>query len=235
MSDVMTDTEQVKAVVQEVSAWMPVISTLAGGVLAGSVALLVSRMNHRYAREREETAAAERLRHEQQLAEDNRQKELFYITTELVFMLERYAEGCSQVASDDGFRVAPVQSEAEPYADYPELNLGDVSGDWRVLHWRHMYRIRELPVLHDEARRAIAYIRENSSPPFHRDYFRERQYQFTRLGIRAVILAVRLRRATGLPETRLAGHDEWSAVSVFRKVWKRERPLRVAEAARNAD
>ena len=53
MSDVMTDSEQVKAVVQGFSAWMPVISTLAGGVLAGGVALLVSRVNHRYARERE--------------------------------------------------------------------------------------------------------------------------------------------------------------------------------------
>ncbi|EOK1417314.1 hypothetical protein ACM4NC_003320 [Escherichia coli] len=35
MSDVMTDTEQVKAVVQGVSAWMPVISTLAGDFHSG--------------------------------------------------------------------------------------------------------------------------------------------------------------------------------------------------------
>jgi hypothetical protein len=71
MSDVMTDTEQVKAVVQGVSAWMPVISTLAGGVLAGGVALLVSRVNHRYAREREAVAAAERLRHECKMASES--------------------------------------------------------------------------------------------------------------------------------------------------------------------
>lgn len=35
------------------SVWVPVISTLGGGVLAGGVALLVSRTNHRYVRERE--------------------------------------------------------------------------------------------------------------------------------------------------------------------------------------
>ena len=98
-----------------------------------------------------------------------------------------------------------------------------------------MYRIRELPVLQDEAHRAIAYAAEYSDPPWHKDYFRERQYQFTRLGINAVILAVRLRKATGMPETRLTGHDEWSAVSVFRKVWRRERALRAAEAARNRE
>ncbi|CFQ67591.1 Uncharacterised protein [Yersinia frederiksenii] len=78
MADAITDTEQVKTIVQGVLAWMPVISPLAAGVLTGSVDLLVSRVNHRYVREREETAAAERLRHEQQLAEDKRQKELLH-------------------------------------------------------------------------------------------------------------------------------------------------------------
>lgn len=29
-------------------------------------------------------------------------KELHYIATELVFMLERYAEGCFRVVTDDG-------------------------------------------------------------------------------------------------------------------------------------
>lgn len=233
MADIISDTEQVQTVVQGVSAWMPVISTLAGGVLAGSVALLVSRVNHRYAREREETAATERLRHEQQLAEDKRQKALFFITTELVFMLERYAEACARVATDDGKDDDAPQPEKVAVTDYPELNLADISGDWRALEFRHMYRIRELPVLQDEAQRAIAYAAEIPVPPWHKDYFRERQYQFAHLGIRAVILAVRLRRATGLPETRLTGHNEWSAVSVFRKVWRRERHLRAAAAINN--
>lgn len=150
-------------------------------------------------------------------------------------MLERYAEACARVATDDGEDDDAPQPEREAVTDYPELNLTNVSGDWRILDPRLMYRIRELPVLQDEARRAIAYAAQIPIPPLHEDYFRERQYQFTRLGIRAVILAVRLRRATGLLETRLTGHDEWSAVSVFRKVWRRERPLRVAEAARNRE
>ncbi len=34
-----------------------------------------------------------------------------------------------------------------------------------------MYRIRELPVLQDEAHRAIAYAAEYSDPPWHKDYF----------------------------------------------------------------
>lgn len=92
------------------------------------------------------------------------------------------------------------QPERKAVTNYPELNLIDVSGDWRTLEPRLMYRIRELPVLQDEAHRAIAYAAEYSDPPWHKDYFRERQYQFTRLGINAVILAVRLRKATGMPK-----------------------------------
>lgn len=193
MADVVPDTVQIKAALQGASALVPVISTLAGGVLAGGVALLVSRVNHIYALEREATAAAERLRHEQQLTEDKRQKELFYVTTELVFILERYAEVCARVASDNGTDDDSRQPERKAMTDYPELNLADVAGDWRALEFRHMYRIRELPVLQDEARRAIAYAAEIPVPPFHEDYFRERQYQFARLGIKAVILAARLR------------------------------------------
>lgn len=229
MADVISDTEQVKAVVQGVSAWMPVISTLGGGVLAGGVALLVSRMNHRYAREREATAAAERLRHEQQLAEDKQQKEFFYIATELIFLLEQYAEGCTQVANDDGWNGDHHQSEAEPHADYPKLNLADVTGDWRVMDLRHMYRIRELPVLQNEAQRVIAHTRDIPDPPNHEFYFRERQYQFTRLGLKAVIMAERLRRVAGLPRTRLAD-GEWSAVAKLGKVWRHERRRRAAVA-----
>ncbi len=137
--------------------------------------------------------------------------------------------------TDDGQDDDAPQPERKAVTNYPELNLIDVSGDWRTLEPRLMYRIRELPVLQDEAHRAIAYAAEYSDPPWHKDYFRERQYQFTRLGINAVILAVRLRKATGMPETRLTGHDEWSAVSVFRKVWRRERALRAAEATRNRE
>lgn len=51
-----------------ISVWVTVISTLSGGVLAGGVALLVSRLNHRYAGERETLAAAERHRHELKVA-----------------------------------------------------------------------------------------------------------------------------------------------------------------------
>lgn len=219
MADWFIATEGVKVVKDSASLWPQIITAVssAGAALGGVY------LTHHFTYKRDK-----------QKSEDARRKELHYIATELVFLLERYAEGCARVAADDGRDDDSIQPEREAVIDYPALNLADVSGDWRALEFRHMYRLRELPVLQDEARRAIAYAAQIPVPPLHEAYFRERQYQFTRLGIRAVIIAARLRRATGLPETRLTG-NEWSAVSVFRSVWRRERPLRAAEAARNRE
>lgn len=214
MADWFIATEGVKVVKDSASLWPQVLTAAAafGGVWYGQ--WLVTQ--------REKKAATEKLAIER-----------LFIATELVILLEMYAEGCARVATDNG---EPDQDrEYIPAENLPELNIMNISGDWRALPSRIMYRIRELPLLQDEACRAIAYADVIPNPPKFEDYFRERQYQFARLGIKAVILAVRLRRANGLPETRLAGHEEWSAVSVFRKVWRREMPLRAAQAVRNRE
>lgn len=207
--------------VQVINQGQGIWGNVATGLITAGAAITAVILTHRYTLRREKQAAEQKLKREQ-----------LFIATELILMLEQYAEECTQVAIDDGWNVAPAQSEAEPYVDYPELNLADVSGDWRVLDLRHIYRIRELPVLQNEARRAIAYAREIPAPPDHKSYFNERQYQFSRLGLIAVIMAERLRRVAGLPGTRLAD-GEWSAVSRLWKVWRRERHRRAEEAVIN--
>ncbi|HBE2642952.1 TPA: hypothetical protein KL380_005714, partial [Escherichia coli] len=46
-------------------------------------------------------------------------KELHYIATELVFMLERYAEGCFRVVTDDGQDDDAPQPERKAVTNYP--------------------------------------------------------------------------------------------------------------------
>lgn len=223
MADVITDTEQVNAVIKGFTAWMPVISTLAGGVLAGGVALLVSRVNHRYAREREATTAAERLRHEQQLAEDKQQKELLYITTELVFHLERFAEHCVRVATDAGYEDSGGVTR---FSEIPEdLSLTTISGDWRVLPRQLMYRVRELPVLQNGADRAVSSAAEHDDPPDYSDTYYERRYQYAWLGLKTIILSRRLRNLAQLPATRLDA-TPWSAQPTLWTIWRQERKRR---------
>lgn len=215
-----------------ISVWVPVISVLAGSVLTGTIQYFMNRQNHFFALKREEKAAADRLRNEKLVSEEKLQRERYFIATELIFMLEQFAEGCARVANDHGEDNHAAQPEREPTVNYPKINLTEVSGNWRVLSGLMMYRIRELPVLQNEAGRAIGHASEHSWAPYHTGYFRERQYQYARLGMKAVILAMRLRRTAGLPETRLAD-TEWSAQPVLWKVWRRERHRRTQEGIIN--
>lgn len=206
-----------------ISVWVPVISTLAGGVLAGGVALLISRMNHRYALEREAIAAKERQLHELSIANDKKAEELRFLASELVFLLEEFADKCALVAADNGELNQEGVTVATEYP--PNLVLTQVIGDWRVLPETLMYRIRELPVLKNEAGRYVSSAYENDWPPDYSRAFWERQYQYSRLGLKAVFAAIRLRKIAKFPQTRL-DITEWSALPVLWRLWKQERQRR---------
>ena len=207
-----------------ISVWVPVISTFSGGILTGSIALLVSRLNHRYAGEREALAAAERHRHELKIAQELLDKERLFIATELIFLLEQFAEGCARMATDCG--EPDPQGVYTPTENLPELIIKNISGDWRALPPPIMYRIHELPVLQNEVRRHLAaYYEQYWEPPYLSPYYRERQFHYARLGIKAVILAQRLRKLVGLPGTRLDA-TEWSAQLVLSRVWRKKRKER---------
>lgn len=201
--------------VQVINQGPGIWGNVATGLITAGAAIAAVMLTHRFTLRRERQAA------DRKLAQDR-----LFIATELVFLLEQFAEGCARVASDAGKNNQGVQPEKEPTVNYPLLNLTDVSGDWRVLPRLSMYRIRELPVLQNESQRTIASVRENSDDANHSDYFRERHYQFARLGVKAVILAIRLRRFVGLPETRLRD-TQWSAYNVLWKKWRDESNRRI--------
>lgn len=201
--------------VQVINQGAGIWGNVATGLITAGAAIAAVMLTHRFTLRREKLAS-----------EDKQRRERYFIATELIFLLEQYAEGCAGVAAD--FGDDNPQAEREPTVSYPELDLTDVSGDWRVLPGLMMYRIRQLPVMQNEAKRTIAGVGEYDYPPYYSNYFQERQYQFARLGMRAVILAMRLRKSVGLPESRLQD-TEWSAYNVLWKVWRRERKRRAAE------
>lgn len=234
MADMYSALKTVKSGAAEIAIWMPVIQTLAGGLLAGGVALFVGKQNHEHALEREKKAAAKKLKNDKQAEEDKLARERYFLATGLVFILEEFAEGCARVATDNGEDNDAYQPEREPTVNYPALNFKDTPGDWRALPALLMYRIHELPVLQNEASRAIDYASEHSWAPYHTEYFRERQYHYARLGLKAIIQARRLRKIAGFPDTRLDA-SSWSAQPVLWEVWRIERRRRAAEAFENRD
>lgn len=215
MADWFIATEGVTVVKDSASLWTQIITAVSSaGAALGGVYLA-----HYFTRRREERAAAAKL-----------VSERLFIATELVFLLERYAEHCAEVAVDTGEDNNDPQPIREPAVDYPELSYQDVTGDWKVLKPWIMYRIRELPVLQSEARKAIDYVKKGDFSGDYKEYFCERRYQYARLGLRTIIQVRRLRKIAGLPETRLAA-TFWSAQPVLWEVWRNERRRRAKEAA----
>lgn len=206
MGDWFIATEGVKIVKDNPGLWQQIIT----GVLSAGAALGGVWLTHYFARRREERAAAAKLGSER-----------LFIATELVFLLEKFAEGCAAVATDQGYR--NQERITIPEIRAPSLDYSAVSGDWRVLPAKLMYRIRELPVMQDEADRTIN-AAEQLSPDFD-EFFEARQYQYTRLGLKAIIQARRLRRLVGLPHTRLDATRR-SAQNVLWQEWRQERKRR---------
>ncbi|ECN5820979.1 hypothetical protein GT147_004093 [Salmonella enterica] len=213
MADWFIATEGVKVVKDNASLWPQIITTVSSiGAALGGVCL-----THHYARSREEKAASSR-----------RHAELYFISTELVFRLERYAQECADVVKDEGqeddkeYTRTTISAEA--------FSADDIDGDWRVLPARIMYRIRELTVLIPEANRYISVIYEFNATPDWQMTFRERRYQYSRLGMRAVLLAKRLRKLNGMPSSHLDNGSCWSVQHVLWTEWRKQRKSRARMA-----
>lgn len=225
MADIQAATDGIIAAtshpvtVQVINQGPGIWGNVATGLITAGAAIAAVMLTHRFT-----------LRREMLASENKMQLERHFISTELIFLLEQYAEGCASVAADAGDDHS--QAECEPTVSYPELSITGVAGDWRVLPSLLMYRIRQLPVMQNEALRVISGVGEYDYPPDYSSYFRERQYQFARLGMKSVILAMRLRKSASLPESRLQD-TEWSAYNVLWKVWRRERKRRTAEYVQN--
>lgn len=60
--------------------------------------------------------------------------------------------------------------------------------------------------------------------------FRERRYQYSRLGMRAVLLAKRLRKLNGMPSSHLDNGSCWSVKHVLWTEWRKQRKSRARMA-----
>jgi len=208
MADWIIVTEGVKVAKDSVSLWPQIITA----VSTITAALGAVSLTHRFTRKREQAAA------EQKIAADR-----YFIATELVFKLEDYAETCATVTQDDG-----EPDERGLYRATTRvlpLEFDDVTGDWRALPASVMYRVLEFHVLQPEASGAIAHAYDHDSPPDFSWAFRERQYQYARLGLRALFLAKRLRKITGMPSSRLDKYL-WSPQNTLWQCWRTERKFR---------
>lgn len=175
MGDWFIATEGVKVVKDSASLWPQVITAVTSiGAALGGVSL-----THHYSRRREVRAAA-----------DKAAAERLYIATELVFLLERYASSWTYL------RWRSLE-ELSRDNKTPVLDLSGASGDWRVLPARLIFRIRSLEA---DQLALISLIKLMESTHKGREDLTINLECF-QMGLRAFILAAKLRRVAGLPDS----------------------------------
>lgn len=175
MADWFIATEGVKVVKDSSSLWPQIFTAAAafGGVWYGQW-----RITQR----------------EKEAAEAKQARERLFIGTELICLLEHFADQCSDVACD-----TEPDKENWSVKDLPLLSLEGIEGDWRSLPSELLFRIRNLPALNREARYVIESVFRYESPP---DAAESARYQYARLGLKVLLIAWRLRRICDLPPPR---------------------------------
>lgn len=184
-----------------ISVWVPVISASAG--ILG--ALGSQWLSHIFITRREKRAS-----------EEKQNRERYFIATELVFLLERFAQRCVLSAYEPG----DYDENGYIRIDHtlPDIDYAGVAGDWRSLPSELMYRLSQIPVLRDEACRSVASALFNEIPYDGAGALHELNSQSCRLGLRAIRVSRDLRRVCVMPDDNLSAYSwsTWRALSVVR-------------------
>lgn len=189
--------------VQVINQGPGIWGNVATGLITAGAAIAAVMLTHRFT-----------LKREKQASEDKMRGERYFIATELVFLLERFAQQCVLSANESG-DYAHGRFMLEH--NLPEIDYSGVTGDWRSLPHELMYRISELPVLQEEGRKSIGSAFENDTPYDVSSGLHELNSQSCRLGLRAVRISRELRRTCGMPDDGLSDHY-WSTWRVLAAV-----------------
>lgn len=143
--------------------------------------------------------------------------ERLFIATELVFILERFAQRCAGSAEESD---CSEKYDQDGYVriehPIPEIDYSSVTGDWRALPSDLMYRLSELPVVRQEAVSSIDAAFYENTPFDGTSGFSALNQQASRLGLKAIRLSRSLRNLCEMPEDRLSDKP-WSA---WRILWR---------------
>lgn len=217
--------------------WTSILTVIVSSLITAGVAFCTLRLGHKLTLEREERTHHRQLERERIAAEEQRSREHHLISTELIFILEAFAVNCANVATDRGMpeeNADPRQQEVIVHRyEIPEISFSTVTGNWKVLEPRDMFRVMEIPVMLLDARTSMLNESEHlSHGADSAAILRIRSENITAVGLRAASVARRLRRLCGFPESPLSD-GKYSTTQVLLNVRKRQ--VKCAIASESAE
>ena len=144
-----------------------------------------------------------------------RKKNAEYLAIRIVSLLDRYVEGCTEVAGDDALCQGQPDKDGcrRVQVEVPELHFQSIDVDWRSIPATLMYQILSFPNKIDAANHRIhGEFEYASSPPDYEEGFQERRYQYALLGLAASGMADELRTRYGIPARE---YGDWNPIKYW--------------------
>lgn len=139
-----------------------------------------------------------------------------YLAIRVVCILDKFVEDCADIVSDDGLsfgqRTSDGLLEAQVKAPGPPLFPEEV--DWRSIEHELMYKILSFPSEVEEADRMIKFSESIAGPPDFEDWFIERSFYYSQLGLEAYKLSEELCEKYGIQKKR---YNEWNPLEVLKR------------------
>ncbi len=147
----------------------------------------------------------------------------------LVFIMDAFADSCSEVVSDDGFW-APSddgQDVREPEVEKPTFPAFPDDIDWKALDQELVFRILSVPSEVAAADRSIDFTLDVIAfPPEYSEWFDARQKQYADLGLIAHQISKDLRAKYGLKRKEIGYRD------IADQFWAKKKEIEMEEENR---
>jgi len=142
----------------------------------------------------------------------SREREARYLAVRVTCMLERLISDCHHVAWDYGLPDQDGYHQAK--TNLPNLNFDSLDGNWQSLPFELMYELLDFPSDIESAKEFIDATYEHATEPDYPEVFEERQYQFSKIGLKAHELSKSLRYRFSMPARE---YGEWGPIESLKK------------------
>lgn len=136
-----------------------------------------------------------------------------YIAILIIFILDRFIQGCVDVVSDSGF--PDKDGRLVPQFSTPNIDFESLKADWKVFPNDLIYEILDLPNKIETADHTISSVVEFvAGPPDYEEFYEARQIEYSNLGIIAHKIATKLRSQNNLPSR---DYENWDPIEFLKK------------------
>lgn len=149
----------------------------------------------------------------------NSDKSARYLAIRVVCILDKFFEDCGDVIHDNGLHHGQrnIDGELEPQVKAPNSPVFPDDVDWKSIDHELMYQILSLPAEVENAERLINGTTEFSGPPDFEEWFIERKFHFSALGLYAYKLSNDLCNKYNIQKKI---YNNWNPEETFKKKLK---------------